>query len=205
MSLLLVLPTNRALINPPVTIPGTRIMFPVVLPAVRQPASRLKRSRSRSAPSTGGSIRQPAAFCGVVGLKPTYGRVSRLGLIAFSSSLDCPGPISRDVRDSALMLQAMAGVDPKDSTSSTRPVDDYLTALGQDVKGLRIGLSPDYDAVYYPDLKPVNCARKPSRKKFTIRSIAARNCWRKQARRSLKTCPCPIPHTVFRLICDLAG
>ena len=102
---------------------------------------------------TGVSIRQPAAFCGVVGFKPTYGRVSRLGLIAFSSSLDCPGPISRDVRDSALMLQAMAGVDPKDSTSSTRPVDDYLTALGQDVKGLRIGLSPDYDAVYYPDFE----------------------------------------------------
>lgn len=102
---------------------------------------------------TGGSIRQPAAFCGVVGLKPTYGRVSRLGLIAFSSSLDCPGPLSRNTRDAALMLQAMAGVDPKDSTSSTRAVDDYLAALGQDVRGLRIGLSPDYDAVYYPNFE----------------------------------------------------
>ncbi len=102
---------------------------------------------------TGGSIRQPAAFCGVVGLKPTYGRVSRLGLIAFSSSLDCVGSLSRDVRDTALMLQVMAGSDPKDSTSSTRPVGDYLSALQQDVKGLRIGLSPDYEAVYYPDFE----------------------------------------------------
>ena len=102
---------------------------------------------------TGGSIRQPAAFCGVVGLKPTYGRVSRLGLIAFSSSLDCPGPLSRNVRDSALMLQSMAGLDPKDGTSSTVPVDNYLEALEKDVRGMRIGLSPDYNAVYYPDLE----------------------------------------------------
>ena len=71
---------------------------------------------------TGGSIRQPSAFCGVVGLKPTYGRTSRYGLIAFGSSLDCPGPMARNVSDAALMLQVLAGADPKDSTSATQPV-----------------------------------------------------------------------------------
>jgi len=100
---------------------------------------------------TGGSIRQPAAFCGVVGLKPTYGRTSRYGLIAFGSSLDCPGPLARDVRDAALMLQVLAGTDPKDSTSALAPVQDYLAALQEGVKGLRIGLSRDYDHITYPD------------------------------------------------------
>lgn len=102
---------------------------------------------------TGGSIRQPAAFCGVVGVKPTYGRVSRYGLIAFGSSLDCPGPLANSVKDAALMLQAMAGVDSRDSTSSVRPVDDYLSALGEDLRGMRIGLSPDYAHIVYPDLE----------------------------------------------------
>lgn len=113
---------------------------------------------------TGGSIRQPAAFCGVVGLKPSYGRVSRLGLIAFASSLDCPGPLARDVRDTALMLQVMAGNDPKDSTSSTKPVDNYLAALEKDVKGLRIGLSPDYEALYYPDMESGELHSEPIQK-----------------------------------------
>lgn len=113
---------------------------------------------------TGGSIRQPAAFCGVVGLKPTYGRVSRLGLIAFASSLDCPGPLSRNVRDSALMLGVIAGHDPKDSTSSVHSVSDYLKALEQDVRGLRIGLSPDYDALYYPDLESGELQRQSIQK-----------------------------------------
>lgn len=113
---------------------------------------------------TGGSIRQPAAFCGVVGLKPTYGRVSRLGLIAFSSSLDCAGPISRDTRDAALMLQAMAGHDPKDSTSSVQPADDYLAALEKDVRGLRIGLSADYESVYYPDFETGELRKEPIQK-----------------------------------------
>ena len=113
---------------------------------------------------TGGSIRQPAAFCGVVGMKPSYGRVSRLGLIAFASSLDCPGPVARDVRDAALMLQVMAGNDPKDSTSSTKPVDNYLAALEQDVKGLRIGLSPDYEALYYPDMESGELFSQPIQK-----------------------------------------
>lgn len=100
---------------------------------------------------TAGSIRQPAAFCGVVGLKPTYGRVSRYGLIAFGSSLDCPGPVSRTVRDAALMLQVIAGSDPHDATSATVPAGDYLAELEKGVKGMRIGLSPDYFRISYPD------------------------------------------------------
>ncbi len=98
---------------------------------------------------TAGSIRQPAAFCGVVGLKPTYGRVSRYGLIAFGSSLDCPGPITRSVVDAALVLKIMAGKDIHDSTSSIKPVPDYLSYLGNSIKGMRIGLSPDYLKITY--------------------------------------------------------
>ncbi len=99
---------------------------------------------------TAGSIRQPAAFCGVVGVKPTYGRVSRYGLIAFASSLDCPGPLARDVGDAALMLGVIAGPDPRDATTATAPVDDYTAALERGVKGLRIGLSPDYMRITIP-------------------------------------------------------
>ncbi|MDH4228285.1 MAG: Asp-tRNA(Asn)/Glu-tRNA(Gln) amidotransferase subunit GatA [Nitrospirota bacterium] len=93
---------------------------------------------------TGGSIRQPAALCGVVGLKPTYGRVSRYGLVAFASSLDQIGPFTKDVRDSALLLEAISGADPLDSTCSTRPVDDYAAALERGVKGLTIGVPREY-------------------------------------------------------------
>lgn len=100
---------------------------------------------------TAGSIRQPAAFCGIVGLKPTYGRVSRYGLIAFGSSLDCPGPMARTTRDAALMLSAMAGPDPRDATAANVPVPDYAAELDKGVKGLRIGLSPDYFRIRYPD------------------------------------------------------
>ncbi|HEY9854347.1 MAG TPA: Asp-tRNA(Asn)/Glu-tRNA(Gln) amidotransferase subunit GatA [Stenomitos sp.] len=89
---------------------------------------------------TGGSIRQPAALCGIVGMKPTYGLVSRFGLIAFASSLDQVGPMTRDVRDNALFLQAMAGHDPQDSTSLDVSIPDYASFLTGDVKGLRIGL-----------------------------------------------------------------
>jgi len=89
---------------------------------------------------TGGSVRQPAALCGIVGLKPTYGRVSRYGLISFGSSLDCIGPMTRDVRDSALLLQAIAGHDPCDSTSANVEVPDYLTGLDGGVEGLRVGV-----------------------------------------------------------------
>ncbi len=102
---------------------------------------------------TAGSIRQPAAFCGVVGMKPTYGRVSRYGLIAFGSSLDCPGPVARNAKDAALMLQAMAGVDAKDATSANLPVDDYMAMLEKDIKGKRIGLSPEYFQITIPDLE----------------------------------------------------
>ncbi len=102
---------------------------------------------------TAGSIRQPAAFCGVVGVKPTYGRVSRYGLIAFGSSLDCPGPITRSVRDAALMLNVMAGPDPCDSTAAAGPPPDFTAGLDDGVRGLRLGLSPDYFRLRYPDSK----------------------------------------------------
>lgn len=98
---------------------------------------------------TAGSVRQPAAFCGVVGLKPTYGRVSRYGLIAFASSLDCPGPATRDVTDAALTLNAMAGPDPNDSTAAAVPVSDFTAGLEDGVKGMLIGLSPDYDQIAF--------------------------------------------------------
>jgi aspartyl-tRNA(Asn)/glutamyl-tRNA(Gln) amidotransferase subunit A len=93
---------------------------------------------------TGGSIRQPASFCGVVGLLPTYGRVSRYGLIALASSLDRVGPLTRSVRDAAAMLGVIAGYDPLDSTSAERPVPDYVGALEQPVEGLRVGVPAEY-------------------------------------------------------------
>ncbi|HEY9287353.1 MAG TPA: Asp-tRNA(Asn)/Glu-tRNA(Gln) amidotransferase subunit GatA [Candidatus Dormibacteraeota bacterium] len=93
---------------------------------------------------TGGSIRQPAALTGIVGMKPTYGRVSRYGLIAFASSLDQIGPMTRDVLDCAVLLQAIAGHDPRDSTSSTRPVPDYLANLRDGIKGMKLGVPREY-------------------------------------------------------------
>jgi aspartyl-tRNA(Asn)/glutamyl-tRNA(Gln) amidotransferase subunit A len=93
---------------------------------------------------TGGSIRQPAAFCGVVGIKPTYGRVSRWGIVAFASSLDQVGPIARSVQDAALVLEAIAGFDPRDSTSLEAPVPKYSDALVGDVTGVKVGLPKEY-------------------------------------------------------------
>ncbi|MBF0374543.1 MAG: Asp-tRNA(Asn)/Glu-tRNA(Gln) amidotransferase subunit GatA [Alphaproteobacteria bacterium] len=93
---------------------------------------------------TGGSIRQPASFCGIVGIKPTYGRCSRWGVVAFASSLDQAGPMTRTVRDAAIMLGAMAGHDPKDSTSAPIAVPDFTKALTGDVRGLRIGVPREY-------------------------------------------------------------
>ena len=93
---------------------------------------------------TGGSIRQPASLCGIVGLKPTYGRVSRFGLTAFASSLDQIGPFAKTVEDAALVLNALSGVDPLDSTSLDIPVPDYTADLGKDIKGMRIGLPKEY-------------------------------------------------------------
>ncbi len=93
---------------------------------------------------TGGSIRQPAAFTGIVGIKPTYGRCSRWGIVAFASSLDQAGPFARTVQDCAILLRSMAGHDPKDSTSADKPVPDYEKAIGRSVKGMKIGIPKEY-------------------------------------------------------------
>ncbi len=93
---------------------------------------------------TGGSIRQPAAFAGIVGMKPTYGRCSRWGVVAFASSLDQAGPFARTVRDTAILMRSMAGHDPKDTTCTDIPVPDYETAIGKSVKGMRIGIPKEY-------------------------------------------------------------
>lgn len=100
---------------------------------------------------TGGSIRQPAAFTGIVGMKPTYGRCSRWGIVAFASSLDQAGPMARTVRDAAILLKSMAGFDPKDSTSVDRPVPDYEAALTGNIKGLKIGIPKEYRVDGMPD------------------------------------------------------
>lgn len=123
---------------------------------------------------TSGSIRQPAAFCGVVGLKPTYGRVSRYGLIAFGSSLDCPGPVARDVTDAALMLGVIAGLDRQDGTAAAVPVPDYTARLEESIRGLRVGLSPDYFRITYFDAKTGDLDEQPidSRIESTILSVA---------------------------------
>ena len=114
---------------------------------------------------TGGSIRQPAACCGVVGLKPTYGRVSRYGIIAFASSMDQVGPLTKDVRDAALLLEAIAGHDPADSTSASRPVPKYSEVLNREVTGLRIGVPKEY---FVPGMQPL--VEKATRD--AIRSLA---------------------------------
>src|SRR5579871_1517156 len=104
-----------------------------------------------TATDTGGSIRQPAAFTATVGIKPTYGRCSRWGIVAFASSLDQAGPIGRTVRDSAILLRSMAGHDPKDTTSVDHPVPDYEAAIGKSVKGMKIGIPREYRLDGMPD------------------------------------------------------
>lgn len=104
-----------------------------------------------TATDTGGSIRQPAAFTGTVGIKPTYGRCSRWGIVAFASSLDQAGPITRDVRDSAIMLKSMASVDEKDTTSADVAVPDYEASLGQSIRGMKIGVPREYRMDGMPD------------------------------------------------------
>ncbi|MDW7643960.1 MAG: Asp-tRNA(Asn)/Glu-tRNA(Gln) amidotransferase subunit GatA [Desulfuromonadales bacterium] len=120
-----------------VTVPGGSSGGSAAAVAARQAVATL-------GTDTGGSIRQPAAHCGVVGLKPTYGRVSRYGVIAYASSLDQVGPVTRDVEDCAILLEAVAGYDPADSTSVDRPVPDYRAQLQEGVKGLKIGLPREY-------------------------------------------------------------
>lgn len=104
---------------------------------------------------TGGSIREPAAFCGVVGLKPTYGRVSRWGMLAFSSSMDTVGPLTLSVKDAALMMNVLAGFDPRDNVTAQVPVPDYLSELKKEIKGMRIGISSDF--LKLPFLTPDGC------------------------------------------------
>src|SRR6185369_14275739 len=102
---------------------------------------------------TAGSIRQPASWCGLVGFKPTYGRVSRYGVVAMGSSLDSPGPITKTVEDSAIILQVLAGKDPSDATTSPLAVPDYLKNFKNDIKGLKIGISDDYFEGVDPEVK----------------------------------------------------
>lgn len=110
---------------------------------------------------TAGSIRQPAAFCGVVGMKPTYGRVSRYGLIAFASSLDCPGPIARNISDAALMMNVIAGTDAHDATTANLPTGDYTASLEAGVRGMRIGLSSDYFRITFIDAQTGEFHQQP--------------------------------------------
>ncbi len=132
---------------------------------------------------TGGSIRQPASLCGIVGLKPTYGRVSRFGMIAFASSLDQGGPLTRDVTDCALVLQAVAGHDPMDSTSVKEAVPDYRAALSRGVKGLRVGIPREY---FIPGIDPgVDTAVKKA-----IRDMEGLGA---------RTVPVSLPHTDYAI------
>lgn len=110
---------------------------------------------------TGGSVRHPASFCGTVGVKPTYGRVSRYGLIAFGSSLDCPGPLARNVTDAALFLRTIAGPDRQDNTAATVPVPNYLVELEKDIRGMRIGLSEEFFRVTFFDAETGELHQNP--------------------------------------------
>jgi len=144
---------------------------------------------------TAGSIRQPAAFCGVVGLKPTYGRVSRYGLIAFGSSLDCPGPVARTTTDAALMLKVIAGEDKRDSTAVTVPVPDYVAELENGVKGLRIGLSPDYFKITYIDAETGEIMDQAVPLDIETAVIKAAELLEKQGAEIIADVP--MPHTKF--------
>jgi aspartyl-tRNA(Asn)/glutamyl-tRNA(Gln) amidotransferase subunit A len=144
---------------------------------------------------TAGSIRQPAAFCGVVGLKPTYGRVSRYGLIAFGSSLDCPGPLARTVADAALMLGVIAGPDRHDNTAATVPVTDYGRGLEDGVRGMRIGLSPDYFRITYFDAESGDLLERPVG--ADIRAPVERAARLLQAMGAEIVPDVPMPHTQY--------
>ena len=148
-----------------------------------------------TATDTGGSIRQPAAFTGTVGIKPTYGRCSRWGIVAFASSLDQAGPIARDVRDAAIMLKSMASVDPKDTTSVDLPVPDYEAALGKSLKGMKIGIPKEYRVEGMPDeiealwqkgiAMAARCGRRDRRYFPAAHQICAARLLHRRPRRSL--------------------
>lgn len=144
---------------------------------------------------TAGSVRQPAAFCGVVGVKPTYGRVSRYGLIAFGSSLDCPGPVARNVTDAALLLKVIAGQDPRDSTAVTAPVPDYLKEIESGVKGMRIGLSPDYFKITYIDAETGDVQEQEVPAEIKRAVVRAAEMLEKQGAEIVEDVP--MPHTKF--------
>lgn len=144
---------------------------------------------------TAGSIRLPAAWCGVVGLKPTYGRVSRYGLIAFGSSLDCPGPLTRTVADSALALGVMAGPDPRDSTAATVPVPNYLAEMEKGVRGLKIGLSPDYFRITYFDSQTGELKEKPLPEVIQQAVLTAAQKLAEQGAEIIENVP--MPHTRY--------
>jgi aspartyl-tRNA(Asn)/glutamyl-tRNA(Gln) amidotransferase subunit A len=144
---------------------------------------------------TAGSIRQPAAFCGVVGVKPTYGRVSRYGAIAFGSSLDCPGPLARNITDAARLLSVIAGPDPHDSTAANVPVPDYTAGLEDGVRGLRIGLSPDYFQITYPDPQTGELRQEPV--PAEIREAALRAAEHLARQGAEIVADVPMPHTRY--------
>ncbi|MCW5876249.1 MAG: Asp-tRNA(Asn)/Glu-tRNA(Gln) amidotransferase subunit GatA [Anaerolineales bacterium] len=148
---------------------------------------------------TGGSIRQPASFCGVVGLKPTYGRVSRYGLIAFGSSLDCPGPVARNVRDAALTLNTIAGPDPRDSTAANAPLPDYTVALEDGVKGMRIGLSPDYDKLTFFNHDTGKMESREMPEEISKAVLAAAEALAAQGAEIVEGVP--MPHTRYGIPC----
>src|SRR4028118_1118352 len=132
--------------RPPPPAPRPRPPFrgPTRPQAVAPAAGPARRAPGAPGADPGGSIRQPAAFVGISGIKPTYGRCSRWGIVAFASSLDQAGPMARAVRDCAILLQARSGFDPKDSTSLDLPVPDWEAALSNDIKGKRIGIPREY-------------------------------------------------------------
>lgn len=144
---------------------------------------------------TAGSIRQPAAFCGVVGVKPTYGRVSRYGLIAFASSLDCPGPVARNVTDAAMMLNVIAGRDEKDHTAATIPVPDYTATLEEGVKGMRIGISPEFMKIIYFNADTGEMDEQPISKEIKDSVYRAADLLSDMGARIVENIP--MPHTQY--------
>lgn len=144
---------------------------------------------------TAGSIRLPAAYCGVVGLKPTYGRVSRYGLIAFGSSLDCPGPLARNVTDAALMLRVISGPDPRDATAANVDVPDYVAELEKDVRGLRFGLSPDYFRITYYDVQTEKLEEQPVAAEMKQAVLDAAERLAKRGAEIVENVP--LPHTRY--------